>query len=504
MRELFHSPRNRLIAILLIAVALRLLAITSRPLWYDEAFAVLFAQKGFSAMLYGTLTPVGDAAADVHPLAYYSTLWGWMSLFGSSPLSVRILSVIFGVATLLVARQLARQLFGDSTADFVAFLIAISPFQVHYSQEIRMYAMLALFLIAATLFLWRAIKHRKWYWWVLFSIAAALAQYTHNLAFIYLLPLAFSPALFRKWSDLGLTFLAGLGSLVLYLPWLLQVQGQIAKVHQAYWTSRPTFARIMTALLSYVTNLPIPEKWLPLAVFITLLTVVLAGWQSVRAFRSGDVNIAYGIWMFYLAFSPLVLLFLISQIQPVFIERALLPSGVAFLMWIGWAFFSTKMPRIIRAGIFGLLFIGMLLGVVQHLVYVDFPYGPYEAMTDYLDEHVGINDVIVHSNKLTMLPSVYFNDTLSQKYVTDPPGSGADTLALPTQEILDLVAEPSVEAAVDDIDKVWFIIFNKAIAEYQEMNYETHPHLLWLGDHYELDQMQPWGPVRLFVFSSPR
>src|SRR5260221_13279110 len=47
--------------ILLVALLLRLIALGSRTLWYDEAFAVLFSEKGLDAMLYGTLTPAGHS-----------------------------------------------------------------------------------------------------------------------------------------------------------------------------------------------------------------------------------------------------------------------------------------------------------------------------------------------------------------------------------------------------------------------------------------------------------
>ena len=57
-------------AICLLALALRLINLNSRSLWYDEAFAVLFAEKGFRAMLAGTLTPVSGAAADCMILKY--------------------------------------------------------------------------------------------------------------------------------------------------------------------------------------------------------------------------------------------------------------------------------------------------------------------------------------------------------------------------------------------------------------------------------------------------
>ena len=57
----------------------------SRPLWYDEAFAVLFSAEGPRAMSYGTLVVDQGIAADVHPLGYYTLLWAWQAVAGGKP-----------------------------------------------------------------------------------------------------------------------------------------------------------------------------------------------------------------------------------------------------------------------------------------------------------------------------------------------------------------------------------------------------------------------------------
>ena len=60
------------VLVLLLAFGLRMARIQARPLWYDEAFALLYASSSPAQMVHGTLTPVADAgAADVHPLLYY-------------------------------------------------------------------------------------------------------------------------------------------------------------------------------------------------------------------------------------------------------------------------------------------------------------------------------------------------------------------------------------------------------------------------------------------------
>lgn len=53
----------------------------------------------------------------------------------------------------------------------------------------------------------------------------------------------------------------------------------------------------------------------------------------MQTFRRAYRNLN-ALWLFYLSFAPPLLLFLVSQWVPVYIERALLPSGVVFCIWL--------------------------------------------------------------------------------------------------------------------------------------------------------------------------
>jgi 4-amino-4-deoxy-L-arabinose transferase-like glycosyltransferase len=497
----FSNRRFFLFGILLLALILRLVAISARPLWYDEAFAVLFAQEGLPAMIDGTLSSVQGSAADVHPLAYYTFLSFWISVFGQSPLAVRSFSVLLGMGILVVAYVGVKEHFGDEFGLVALLLLALSPFQIHYAQEARMYALMTLSLIGAAYALWRGMTTRRW-GWLVFGLCSALAQYTHNLAAFFLIPLALIPLLKRDWRSLFAVSISGLGAVLLYLPWLLHLPAQFDKVRTAYWVQTPTPARFLTTLLSFVTNLPLPDLWLPLGLFVTLTVTILGAWQTIRAWRAGREGVHSALWLAYLAFIPPLFLYLFSLWQPVYIERALLPSGVFFLLWLAWSLTRTKLPKGIRWFAIGLLLTGMGMGIVQHITYGGFPYGPYRALNRYLAQELSPDDRIIHSNKLTMLPMVYYDRDLPQRYVADPHGSGSDTLALPTQRVLGLVADPGLQSAVGDAKRVWFVIFSQAIEEYTVEGYKSHPHLVWLEENFALDWIETWVDIQLYVYIS--
>ncbi len=490
------------LSILAVALLLRLPGISTRPLWYDEAFSVLFSEKGPLAMAAGTLTLVEGTAADVHPLGYYSLLWGWMKLVGQSPLAVRSLSVLIGLGVVAMAYVLAAAMFGRKVAYPLALLVAIAPFQIHYAQETRMYGLLTLFLLIATWAVQRGLATRRWIWWALFSLTAALAQYTHNLAAFFLIPLALSPVFQRDRRGVGQMFIAGLGALLLYLPWLVNLPSQFAKVNQAYWTSSPGPARLVTTLLTFVTNLPLPSSWLPAALFISLLVLAIAFLQTWRAWKTGLPQVRNGLWMAYLSFAPVALLFVVSLWQPVYIERALLPAGVVFMLWLGWALFDTGMPAQVRTVVVALLLVAMAGGIYQHITYRGFPYAPFQELDVRLSEGASVGARIVHSNKLTMLPAVYYDRGLNQSFLADPIGSGSDTLAMPTQDVLGLWAEETPAEAAGGAGKVWFVIFSRAEAEYLNLGFDQHPHLAWLQANYRLDGVETWGDVLVYRFKS--
>ncbi|HLB64647.1 MAG TPA: glycosyltransferase family 39 protein [Anaerolineales bacterium] len=489
--------------VLVLALLVRLPGLASRPLWYDEAFAVLFSAEGPAAMLRGTLEVEGGMAADVHPIFYYTLLWGWQNLVGNSPAAVRALSLILGIATVACGYGLSRSLFGRRTAAATAALLALSPFQVHYSQETRMYALLALVLTAATWVFLRALRSGQARDYAAFGVLAACAMYAHNLAFTYLVPLSLMPILQRRWRDALRTLAAGLGALVLYLPWLIQVPMQLARVRTAYWVEQPGAAALVRTLLVYVGGLPVEEWALPIVLACAILVTVIGMWGLVRNSGAPAGERVSGMWMLYLATAPVGVMFLVSLLQPVYLERALLPSGTIFLLWLGWALSGAGLARTFRLTGAGALLLAFVLGLAGFFSYRGFPYAPFDELTAYLRAHREPSEVILHSNKISAIPAVYYEPGLVQEYLADPPNSGSDTLARATQEVLGLLAEPDAAGAVGEAEGVWFVIFPREIEDYLALGLPGHPALAWLEARYSVERIEEFGELRAYHFIRP-
>ncbi len=495
--------RKRLVLVVFVvlaAFALRLIRLEEREMWYDEAFAVLYAEKPMGAIIYGTVTPVEGAAADIHPLLYYLFLHRWMSL-GQSPFVVRFPSVIFGLLSICLIFRLGQELFSTEAGLTAAALTAVSPFHIWYSQEARMYSLLCLASVLSIYFFVLAWKRDKWVYWLGFTIFTALSLYAHNLAFLTLLTLDLFVVLQRRWRFLRTLLVCHLAIGLLFLPWLLLVPGQFAKVRQAYWIPKPGPAELVRTLLVFTFNLPVPDWLLPFALFFSLLVLFLT---LYRTFRPRVVLKAGHGWAAYLtvslSFVPVIAMFLISQIKAVYIERAMLASALAYYLTMAQAILRSRLPRIVIASLVPVPLV-LVSSLWYQYNYSEFPRSPFRQANAYLREHYTPGDVIVHDNKLSFFPSHYYDRDLDQQYVGDAPRSPSDTLALPTQEALGLLAQRDIAQATHGAPRVWFVAFQPALEQAEELG-APNPSKTWLDSEYSLTAWESFNDLNIYLYES--
>lgn len=134
-----------LFAIILFAFALRMYRASTTLMWGDEGFSVYSASRDLYAITFE------GKDIDPHPPLFYYLFHFWLPLAGTSELSIRFFSIFFGTATVALTYTLGKRLFDARIAAIAAALLAIAPFAVQYSQEVRMYA-LVMFLGALTLY----------------------------------------------------------------------------------------------------------------------------------------------------------------------------------------------------------------------------------------------------------------------------------------------------------------------------------------------------------------
>ncbi len=128
------SRRLWLYLILLAAFALRLYRLGLTSLWYDETVSLYLARQDLAALTRHT-------AGDIHPPFYYYLLHGWGGLAGWSEFSSAFLSLFFGVLLIALVYRVGQEWTNRTVAFVAASLVAFSPYNLWYSQEVRMYTL---------------------------------------------------------------------------------------------------------------------------------------------------------------------------------------------------------------------------------------------------------------------------------------------------------------------------------------------------------------------------
>lgn len=164
--------------ITLLALGLRLYRLGSDSLWLDEAFSVVISQ-GDNLQHIIELTN-----NDIHPPLYYLILHFFLKLQGPIEVTARLISVIFGVLLVPAVYYVGMRLFDKRTALVASFLCAISIAGITYSQEARMYAMVAFIAVIEIYAFYRAITENRRIYWAIFSLSAILIIYTHYYGLI--------------------------------------------------------------------------------------------------------------------------------------------------------------------------------------------------------------------------------------------------------------------------------------------------------------------------------
>lgn len=179
-----NRPYTWLLLILIFGGFFRLINIGAEPYWGDEVLS-LDIVKHFSNSLPTLLQYLREV--EIHPPLYYLLLHYWISIFGDSELAVRFLSFLFGLGTIIGVYALAKILFKkENVALMAAFITAILPIQIEYSQEARPYIIFCFLGILAMIGFWKFRETQKIHFAVLYCLASILGLYLHYSFFLFL------------------------------------------------------------------------------------------------------------------------------------------------------------------------------------------------------------------------------------------------------------------------------------------------------------------------------
>ncbi len=233
-----------LLALVLIAFALRLWRLDVQDIWWDEARNIDVALRPMTAIPRAP-------ELDIHPPGYFLLLHLWLILAGHTAFATRFLSTWFGVLLLPLLVALARRLRIPQAAPFAVLYAALSPFLIGEAQETRMYTLAFVLVALMGFYLWQVLVGHPRAWMGLGASTAAAVLVHYSTAFVaaalYTYGLLWAVASrtrakyapsagqaragWRQWlitPPLSHLAQAGLLSLVLFLPQAPRAYEQIA------------------------------------------------------------------------------------------------------------------------------------------------------------------------------------------------------------------------------------------------------------------------------------
>ena len=327
---------------LVVLAALTLPTIGKSSIWFDEAFSSYISHFSFWEIAKYT-------AADVHPPLYYWTLKVWEMIFGQSDIAIRSMSVFFAAIAAVFAFLLVRRLFGRKAAALSLLFLVISPMVIRYSQEARMYMLVAAITMSATYVLTYAINSRRRRPWIIYAILVAAGMWTHYFtALVWLSHWAWRLIVVRqtgvRGKDLRKKFFSKtwtwthIGAIALFAPWLPFMVYQLGGIQGGgFWIGQVginTPTNYLTNLFYYQEHSQV-QGWLAALLLVVIIGLIVLILRTYRAMPK--LTRQKYLLLIIMSLVPVALLF-IASLPPAkssFVDRYLMTSLMSGALLLG-------------------------------------------------------------------------------------------------------------------------------------------------------------------------
>jgi uncharacterized membrane protein len=413
-----------LAGILLLAFAIRAIDLNGQSLFVDEFSEITLAKKPVAEII-----PAADSAPPLFPLMLKSWLATW-----HTDASARWFSVVCGVASVLCVWGIGRRLVDDATGLAAAFVTAILPMHVFYSQFVRCYSLMFLFVALDLWLLLRALDLDRTRDWIAFACVAVLGAYTHYYFVIFLAVSVIVVCWSRRdWWIGKRTFAAyaAIGIAMLPMLWLLPADLEFQKglrdprplnaatlgytyfsIFNGY-TLGPSTDELQSMTAGHAIRAAAP--WI-LAVGLVLLVLGYEGWRRLRAKRSVSIIAA-------LAVVPVLILGVLSVAGGLnYNVRFVTWIMIAAAIWLGAGIAAGRHRRIVQVAFAGLVLLSAIAFCNAHWV-ARYEHEDLRGAANYLHAHANSNDTVyVVSDYLADLTRYYLGD---QWHVVELPDPGS-------------------------------------------------------------------------------
>lgn len=457
-----------------LSIGIRLIGLGAEGFWYDEVFTSVLADLPLPRMLAAT-------AGDVHPPLIYVLSW-LVARFANTEWSLRLVPAIAGALAVGESYRLTEHAAGKKIAAAAGLLVALSPAQIHYSQEARGYTLLTLFVLLAA----NSLIERRW---TRFGLACALAMYTHNMAAIYMItlaPFALIPRSTRKQAARAIAL-----AIACWLPWLPFLLRQLSAVDAGFWIVDQGLGGLLYAWHYAIWGY---RQWEILNAHTLALSGGLAAISllTIKRHNLKKIGILYA-----LTFAPAASLGILSAAwQPMLLQRALVPAGAAAIP-LATAAISTLTKRQRRIAL--LLILPALAGNLSaHWLN---PFTAKDAQgvrnLDHIVEHAQPCDAVYHNEAGSYLFALRALPDLPH-YMLPAPDSLAVGLSAATSDAIGVRSASIEEVSTAGHCRIWYMASITPVGSHYQIPARDHILATYPIAGAWLLYDQGWGEITLY------
>lgn len=238
-----------------------------------------------------------EVAQPEHAPLFYLITYFWGRQFGARPETIRIVPALFGTLELPAACWFALELFQAPLAAALAVvLVALSPLQLFFSQELREYSLFSLMIFLTSAALLRAHRTKQLKDWLLYSVLLSAGFYSSYLmpvvavAHFAYITIKEKPKISNKRLQVPKIYwhylLSAIPAPLLLYPWLAAVLPRFKYITELVsWVKQPvSFGEVLNAwvygpsnvFLMRSTNSELTNSLLSLLLLIQLISVIVA------------------------------------------------------------------------------------------------------------------------------------------------------------------------------------------------------------------------------------
>ncbi|CAN5205995.1 hypothetical protein BH11PAT1_BH11PAT1_5920 [soil metagenome] len=403
--------------IISISLLFNIFTLFSQSIRLDESQSILFSIKP-------TLSVLSTVAKDVHVPLYNLLLHFWMQLFGTNIIYARILSLLFFLATLPVLYLLAKEASNKYVALVTVTLFALSPFITWFSHETRMYTLFIFTTCLQHLFFLKLLRKRSVGIIGGLFISTLLGAYSHYffsfliitqviyLGILYLksIPSADGKSALKRifsnenpYREVLITYFAATFIAYLFLlPWIGYVLFSGGAASTKPLIPSPTSYNLLQTFILFIFGNQ-SQKIQSLLVALWPLSVLILFFVFTHKKNISTQRLDY---FMLVTFVPVILMFVISYIYPIFLPRYLIFITPTLFFLLAWLLVNySKRTAIILT----LLLVSLMFSFsVYQSVSADTPVKEnYKGVANYLSTQSTSEDIILVSPPFTTYPIEY-------------------------------------------------------------------------------------------------